>query len=377
MKGSADRHRFPFKGRVLGHDKPALIIAEIGTAHSGDRSKAAELITAAAESRAEVCKFQWVIADEIIHPRTGQVDLPGGPTDLYRRFRSLEQPREFYAYLKTETEKRGMEFLCSPFGRESLQGLASLGETCVKIASPELNYYPLLKGADAMMESVILSTGVSRLGDIENALTRLSRPAALLHCVTSYPAPEEDYNLRVLPHLREIFGSLMGVSDHSADPLIIPLLAVLAGGRILEKHFTLKKDGDGLDDPIALTPPDFERMVHAVRQMEQELDTSPPEDVFHDLKDHFGSARVESILGSGKKELAPSEAGFYRRTNRSLHALRELPAGTILTEENTALLRTESSLDPGLPPEWQPAVMGKKIRRRVPDGGGITLNDLL
>jgi sialic acid synthase SpsE len=210
------------------------------------------------------------------------------------------------------------------------------------------------------------------LGDIERALARFTGETALLHCITSYPAPEEEYNLRVLESLRAVFGVPVGISDHSLDPVLVPALSVASGGCIVEKHFTLSRTDGGLDDPIALTPRDFGLMAAAVRKIEG----IEPEEAIASIADNFGSERVERVLGTGIKALAPSEKLNYERTNRSIHARRAIKSGETLSADNIAVLRTEKVLRPGLPPEWLERLIGKKATRDIPDGEGVTFDDL-
>lgn len=345
---------------------PCYIAAELGTAHGGSREKARRLIGAAAEAGVSAVKFQWVIAREILHPKAGSIALPGGSLPLFERFRELEQPPEFYAFLKEESERAGVEFLCSPFGLESLEGLRRLGAEKVKIASPELGHIPLLKGS-VKFNKIILSSGVSTLGDIEEAVNITGKSSLLLHCVTHYPAPEEEYNLNLLPHLSALFGVDTGVSDHSRDPQLVPALTAALGGAMVEKHFTLSRDDGGLDDPIALTPPEMAEMVTSIRRAEAE----GLEGTKERLSAQHGAVRIEAILGSGRKVLAPSEAAYYSTTNRSVMAWQDIESGELLTEKNTALLRSETNLSPGLPPRHWPDLLGRRAQKKIPSGEGI------
>ncbi len=361
-------------GRPAGPGHPCFVVAEIGTAHGGDIVHARELADAAAEAGADAAKLQYVIAREIIHPDTGTVPLPGGPIPLFDRFRELERDVSFYAEMKEYIESKGMVFLCTPFGTESAERLESLPVAAFKIASPELNHFPLLEQIGGYGKPVILSSGVSTLADIEAALSIVGHlPTLLLHCITSYPAPEEEYNLRILPALRSLTGRLVGVSDHSADPLLVPLLSLLMGSCLLEKHITLSRSGGGLDDPIALPPDGFARMIREMRRIE----AMPGEDAAAALRETFGAKRMERILGTGRKTLAPSELPNYGRTNRSLHALRRIPGGAVLEPDMIGVLRTEKVLRPGLHPRHLPAVLGKRTSRAVGSGQGITWDDVL
>jgi sialic acid synthase SpsE len=363
-----------------------LIIAEIGTGHGGSAEKAKELVAAAAEAGADCAKFQCVFADEIIHPNTGTVLLPGGPVALYDRFLELEADEEFYASIKGYAESMGLVFLCTPFGLRSARLLKRIGCSFMKVASPELNHFPLLDELASYGLPTILSSGVSTTADIDRALRRFGLPfgagggpggagarsIALLHCVTSYPAPESDYKLRVLGSLRSLFGLPVGVSDHSLDPVLVPALSVAAGGSIVEKHIRLSRDSGGLDDPIALPPESFAAMVRAVRSAQ----STSPEGAIAALAAEYGAAKVEAVLGDGVKRLAPSEEANYRRTNRSLHATREIKAGETFDADKVAILRSEKLLRPGLDPELLEVVLGRRAMRDIASGEGIEWEDI-
>jgi sialic acid synthase SpsE len=252
--------------------------------------------------------------------------------------------------------------------------LRSIGVGALKIASPELNHLPLLQEASGYGIPLFLSSGVSTLGDIERALSITGRAATvLMHCITSYPAPEEEYNVRLLRGLQSLLGVEVGLSDHSLDPLLVPVAAVLYGASVVEKHFTLSREGGGLDDPIALEPGDFARMVRAIRDAE----ASGPEQARVRLERAYGAARVEAVFGSGVKELAPSERRNYGRTNRSVHAMREIREGSFIRDTDVALLRTEKVLRPGLAPEHLSLVIGARARRLIPAGEGVEWADII
>jgi N-acetylneuraminate synthase len=360
--------------RPLGANYPIFIIAEIGTSHSGDLDHGYRLIDAAARAGADCAKFQVVFADEIIHPNTGDVPLPGGNVPLYERFRSLERDADFYAALKRHTEEVGLVFLSSAFGTRSARILRDLGVGALKIASPELNHVPLLREVSSYSLPLIVSTGVSLIADVERALQILGDDdLALLHCVTAYPAPITDYNLRVMKNLESLFGVPVGVSDHSRDPVTVPALSAALGAAIIEKHLTLSNESDGLDDPVALAPEDFRAMVEAARRAREE----GPEATFTRISAQLGVEMVAEVLGNGVKTLAASEHDNYTRTNRSIHASAAIPAGATLTDRTVAVLRTEKKLRPGLSPYFLDVVLGKRTSRAIPAGEGIRWDDLL
>ncbi|MDR2516477.1 MAG: N-acetylneuraminate synthase family protein [Spirochaetaceae bacterium] len=361
-----------------------LVIAELGTGHGGDRARARELIRAAGEAGADCVKFQMVYAGEILHPKTGTVPLPGGETALYDVFKKLETGSDFYADMKEYAEKAGLIFLCTAFGPQSAREVAALRPALLKVASPELNYPALLGAAAAAGLPTLLSSGVSRLAGIEAALdffggagSAEAERVCLLHCVTSYPAPERDYNLRVVRNLRNIFGVATGVSDHSLDAELVPSLAVAMGAAAVEKHFCLSRADGGLDDPIALPPDGFARMVRAVKRAA--AFAVPGGDggaLIAEMKKERGAELVEAVLGDGVKRLALSERANYERTNRSLHAMRDIAPGEVIRKEAIGVLRTEKVLRPGLPPSWLESVTGRTARAFIPAGEGIRFQDI-
>jgi len=244
----------------------------------------------------------------------------------------------------------------------------------VKIASPELNFTGLLEEIAGWGVPVLLSSGVSRLSDIETAVSILkpNSQLCLLHCITSYPAPETEYNLSVLPNLAAIFGVPVGVSDHSSDPELVPALAVAMGAAVIEKHFCLSRTDPGLDDPIALPPDEFHKMTRAIYRASEA--TTNEIIAYYGLE--RGKELVQQILGSGVKTLAPSEMGNYSLTNRSIHALRDIKKGEILKKGDYACLRTEKILRPGLEPRWEKEIEGRTARNSIPSGEGIRFEDI-
>lgn len=394
------------------------VIAEIGTAHGGNIEKARALIDEAASCGADIIKFQWVYADEILHPDTGFVNLPGGSIRLYDRFKALEVSPDFFRECLEYTHQKGLLFACSPFGLRSLEELASIKPDAIKIASPEVNHIPLLRACASYYGKIpiILSSGVSTLGDIEKAIALLTGgkklgkeengmalpPLTLLHCITFYPAPEDEYNVRCVDTLQKIFGIPTGISDHSLDPVLVPVLASAMGGSMVEKHITLSKKTDGLDDPVALEADQFSQMVNALRQTEAIfgrfgkdfeaggnsiqnarllsdgtiLSTSQAE-IIRQMEMQYGEEKVSRVLGTGVKKLAPIEIQNYGRTNRSLHYTSSFEKGHKIGSKDIAVLRTEKVLTPGIPPEFLDTVTGCVLQKDVTSGSGVAWEDLL
>lgn len=374
------------------------ISAEIGTSHGGSLEKAYQLIDVAVDAGADSVKFQWVYAHEILHPNTGLVQLPGGAIPLYERFQQLEVPASFFQQVRDYARSKGCQFICSPFGLKSLEELAALSPDAIKIASPELNHHPLLQRlAEIRQEQrlqgrtpvpVIISSGVSTLADIEQALEILSnygegntQGITLLHCVTSYPAPEEEYNLQVLQNLEGIFGVEVGVSDHSLDPHLVPVLATACGAHFIEKHITLSRQTEGLDDPVALEPAQFASMVQRVRQWETPIKNygcqCGASIIMEELEEEYGKDRVQSVLGTGIKKLAPAERANYGRTNRSIHVLNDMKVGDIITQDSIAILRTEKILEPGLAPKYFSQIIGARLSKDIAAGQGVLWHHIM
>lgn len=366
----------------------SLVIAEIGTSHEGSLQKAKAMVDAAWEAGADAIKFQWVYADEILHPDTGFVKLPTGNIPLYERFRQLECPVSFYKELLDYVHSKGCKFCCSPFGLRSLRELLEIKPDIVKVASPELNHYKMLealrdyrKGKEGEIP-VVLSSGVSTLADIEKAVSIVgTKNVSLLHCITSYPAPEEEYNLKVITNLKNILGIECGVSDHSLDPILVPALSIACGGTIIEKHITLSRETMGLDDPVALEPEQFAMMVHVAHQTDAAVrhygQSLALEKAIEQLSEQFGKEKVLAVLGTGIKKLAPAEEANYGRTNRSLHVMHSMKKGDVLKESDVGILRTEKILTPGISPEYYDLIVGKTLSNDVTSGQGLRFEDLM
>lgn len=388
------------------------VIAEIGTAHQGSLEKAFALIDEASDAGAHIVKFQWVYADEILHPDTGFVNLPGGSVKLYDRYKALEVSPEFFKKCLEYTHQKGLLFACSPFGIKSLQELADIHPDAIKIASPEVNHTPMLKACAKYYGKIpiILSSGVSTLGYIEKAIDILTggfesdspapekicvhgqniAPLTLLHCITCYPAPETEYNVKCVKTLRQIFGIPTGISDHSLDPVLVPVLTTAMGGSMIEKHITISKKTDGLDDPVALEEEQFAQMCNAVHQADvlmnryhkdelaSGIKTNAAEDeIIRQMKMEYGDEKVSAVLGSGIKRLAKSEKANYGRTNRSLHYTRSLKAGETVKADDIAVLRTEKILTPGISPDFLETVIGATLQKDAVSGSGVMFEDFM
>ena len=369
---------FAIGDKVFSSRHP-LIIAEIGTSHGGDIHKAFEMIDSAVWAGSDAVKFQIVYADEILHPDSGYVKLPEGDVLLYDRFKLLEKPSCFYAEIADYARKKGVMFSASVFGERSFKDLLSLQPDFFKIASPELNYHSLIKDVAKCNVPLILSTGVSRLSDIESAIEVVRSVApnlslAILHCITSYPAPESEYNISVIENLANIFGVSVGLSDHSLHPFFIPALSLAFYSSVIEKHICPSRNASGLDDKIALEPNDFKLMCKTIREVEG---STKEEIVAYLIKKGISEKNIFEAIGNGVKFLAPSELRNYERTNRSIHYVHDMKAGVPIKSEDICIVRTEKVLSVGLPPKITDVVLNAILQRDVRAGDGVQFDDII
>ena len=369
---------FAIEDKVFSSRHP-LIIAEIGTAHAGDIHKAFKMIDYAVWAGADAVKFQIVYADEILHPNSGYVRLPQGDVLLYDRFKLLELPPSFYAKLADYAQKKGIMFSASVFGERSFQDLLVLQPDFFKVASPELNYHSLIKDIAKCGIPLVLSTGVSRLSDIESAIEVVHSVSpkltvAILHCITSYPAPEAEYNVSLIENLTNIFGIPVGLSDHSLHPFFIPALSLAFSSCIIEKHICQCRNEKGLDDKIALEPNDFKLMCKTIREVEGK---NRQEIIDYLLKQDIKEKSIFNAIGNGVKFLAPSEFQNYERTNRSIHYVHDMKAGTSIRKEDICIVRTEKILSVGLFPNMYDVILHSVLQRDVKAGEGVQFDDII
>lgn len=236
-----------------------LIIAEAGINHNGDLGIAKLLIDTAKDVGANCVKFQTYRA-EILEP-------PGERRDMLRRYQLSERD---HFELKAHAEEVGIEMISTPFDVDSLIFLRDdLKLSTIKIASGFLDHADMLDEANRGPSHLIVSTGMSRVGDIAKALKRVPR-ARLLHCVSAYPAPIKEMNLRVIPMLARTFGDRIGLSDHTTT-CTVPFAAVALGAKIIEKHLTLDQNMEGPDHKSSIMPKQFRGMVQGIRAIEKAL----------------------------------------------------------------------------------------------------------
>lgn len=255
-----------FFGKTTGDGHPTFIIAELGINHQGDIDTALKLIDAAAESGADAVKFQTYQTEK----RTPK-DSP-----IFDILKKCELPFSDFKKLKEHASRKKIPFFSTPFDTDSVDYLESIGCELYKIASFCILQKDLLEKVAKTKKNVILSVGMSNIQEIEQAALTLGQhgsQVALLHCVSSYPTPESETHLGAIPTLREKFPYVIGQSDHTSD-IQVPLYAVAAGARILEKHFRLENDLSCVDAPVSISPSQMRRLSEECRRLEKILGSS-------------------------------------------------------------------------------------------------------
>ncbi len=322
---------FEIGGRAVGGSAPVLIIAEAGVAHFGDVQLAEQLVDLAADAGADVFKTQFFDVEAMIAESAAEWRERLRPRNL-----SLD---EFRA-LKQRCDKRGLLFMATAHDETRLPWLKDLDVPAIKIGSGERNNPEFLKKLAALGKPVILSTGMYSEDDVAEALSALGeagcRKAALLHCVTAYPTPDGDVNLRAMDRLAAAFPGPVGYSDHTPDHLAV-LSAVARGARIVEKHITILRDVPNAQDwKVSAGPEDLADLVGAIR-------------------------RIEVQLGHGRKEISASEKAGEAWAVKSLVAARDLPAGHVLAEIDLAAKRPGG----GVPPSRAGELLGRRLAAAV------------
>ncbi|MEX2214943.1 MAG: N-acetylneuraminate synthase [Phycisphaeraceae bacterium] len=316
--------------RKIGEGQRVFVIAEAGVNHNGDERVAHELIEAAADAGADAVKFQTFKASELVTasaPKAAyQVASTGAQESQRDMLAKLELPAEAFAALKAHAEKLGLVFLSSPFDAPSAKLLIELGVKAFKLGSGELTNTPMLAQLAATGRPLILSTGMASLEEVEDASDVLAAhgnsPVAWLHCVSTYPAPADQSNLRAMDSLRLVVDGPVGLSDHTMG-WEVALAAVARGASIIEKHLTLSRDMKGPDHAASLEPVELKQMIEQLR-------------------------RVESALGDGVKRAMACELDTRKVARKSLVAARDLLAGTVLKAGDLACKRPGTGISPAM-----------------------------
>lgn len=326
--------------------KRVYIIAEAGVNHNGDIHTAKKLAMAAKEAGADAVKFQTFCTEDLVAENAPAAEYQkknlGKDTSQYEMLKKLELSYAEFRELKQYCEKIGIVFLSTPFDLKSLNFLDEIGISLWKVPSGEITNYPYLVRIANTGKPIIMSTGMSEIEEIENALKVLQKNGAdqisLLHCTTEYPAPKESVNLRVIDTLAQKFNVSVGYSDHTTG-IEIPIAAVARGAEIIEKHFTLSRKMEGPDHKASLEPDELRQMVSCIRN-------------------------VEMALGDGNKHCTDIELKNRKVARKSIVALKDIKAGDILSEVNLTTKRPGNGI---CPMEWENILGQEAIRDYLKD----------
>lgn len=316
------------------------IIAEAGVNHNGDIHIAKKLIDVAVEAGVNAVKFQTFkassLASKLAKKASYQYQEDNQSETQLDMLKQLELDRDMHKELICYCEKLGITFLSTPFDLESIDLLFDLGVDIIKIPSGEITNYPYLKKVGSLKKKVILSTGMSDLKEIKEALEVLYQSGTtdikVLHCITEYPAPIDEVNLKAMKTIQNEFHVEVGYSDHTCG-IEIPIAAVAMGAKIIEKHFTLDKNMEGPDHRASLDPNELKSMVQAIRN-------------------------IEKAMGDGIKRAMPSEEKNKHIVRKSIVAKRNILEKEVFTEENITTKRPGDGISPM---KWN-EILGKEAK---------------
>jgi len=259
--------------KLIGEEEPCFIIAEAGVNHNGSIELAKKLIDAAKDAGADAVKFQTFKTENVVVKDAQKAEYQKettGEGSQYEMIKKLELTEEDFRELADYAKEKDIMFLSSPFDKESVDLLNELDVPAFKVGSGEITNLPLLRYIAKKEKPIILSTGMSTLGEIEEALDVIRSEGVediiLLHCVSNYPARIEDVNLRALGTLKQAFKLPVGFSDHTLG-ITAPIAAVALGACVIEKHFTLDRNLPGPDHKASLEPEELKEMAKAIREV--------------------------------------------------------------------------------------------------------------
>lgn len=350
------RMKVKIEDRLIGEDESCFIIAEVGANFwiSSDPEtnfkQALKLIDIASEVRADAVKFQTYSADTLYSrnaPRLSEMDrLVGKEETPYSLIKKIQMPMEWIGKLAKYSKKKHIIFMSTPFDEEAVDQLDKF-VPAFKVSGYDIDNFDLLNKITEKKKPIILSTGASYFGEVEEAVNMIysfnkNAEVVLLHCVNQYPTQFTDVNLRAMVKMKDYFNLPVGLSDHTLG-IEIPIAAVSLGANIIEKHFTLDRSLPGPDHSFAAEPKELRKMVESVR-------------------------KVEKALGDGVKNPAESELENRRLARRSIHAKKNIKKGEIIREEQLVMLRPAL----GIKPNFKQIVVGRKAKKNIKAGSMIT-----
>ncbi len=335
--------------RYVGDGEPTYIIAEIGSNFDGSLEQAKYLVGLAKEVGADASKFQSFLPDKIIAKRGFETKASfqaRWEKPVYEVYKEAMFPREWHKELADYCQQKNIHFFSSPYDKEAVDLLDEIGVPAFKIGSGDITFLSLVEYIAKKGKPIILGTGASSMGEIEQAVSTIrtagNQDIILLQCITNYPSPFEQANIRAMVTLREAFQVPVGYSDHTPGS-VVPLGAVALGACVIEKHFTFDKTRGGPDHPFAMDISEMAAMVRDIRLL-------------------------ESALGSPVKQLTPAEVETVVIQRRSLFARVNIPAGTSITPEMIEPLRPAI----GIEPKYIGLVIGRKAKVDILGGEPIT-----
>ncbi len=369
------------------------VIAEAGVNHDGDIRKAYELIEYAKDAGADAMKLQMFQPAEIASPASRKAEYQtknegaGAPMETQQQMleRLALKPEDF-ADLKKRTEAAGIDFITTPFDVDSARFLAGIGVKAIKIPSGEVTNLPFLRHVADLGVFTIISTGMCNLEEIRDAVAPFeerSTPYALLHCISSYPAPDDQINLRAMDTMQKEFGVMVGYSDHTKG-IEASLAAAALGATLIEKHYTYDKTASGPDHAASLEPEELAMMMRGIRLVEEELKKDgvralPDEEKIDRVFSHpalramVDRSIIDASLGSSEKKCQPCEMDVLRMGRRSCQLAVPLRKGDVITREMIVIRRP---LEHGLPPKMLDAIVGTHAARDMDADTILTQDDL-
>lgn len=340
-------------GRRIGADVPPYVIAEMSANHNGQLEIALRIVEEAKRAGANAVKLQTYRPDTITLDSDGEeFRIRGGLWDgrtLYDLYREAHMPWDWHAPLFAHARKLGITMFSSPFDRTAVDLLEDLNAPAYKIASFEAVDLPLIRYVAGTGKPMIISTGMADGDEIEEAIDAAyaggCTQLAILHCVSGYPAPASDYNLRTIPDMIARFGLVTGLSDHTLDNTTA-IASVCLGAALIEKHFTLDRNGGGPDDSFSLEPPDLAALCQ-------------------------GSRTAWESLGKVDYGRKSSEKGNVQ-FRRSLYFVKDLNAGDVISEDAIRSIRPGF----GLAPKYTESVLGRRLKVAVKAATPVSMNQL-
>lgn len=333
--------------RHIGLDAPPFVIAEMSGNHNQSLERALDIVEAAAKAGAHALKLQTYTADTItLDVRDGDFFINDEQSlwkgnSLHDLYKLAHTPWEWHQPIVRRARELGILCFSTPFDESAVDFLETLDVPAYKIASFENVHLPLIRKVAATGKPVIISTGMATLAEIDDAV-RAARAAGgrdliLLKCTSTYPATPENSNVRTIPHLRELFGCEVGLSDHTMG-VGASVAAVAHGATVIEKHFTLRRADGGVDSSFSLEPDELRALVVETERAWQSLGHVS-----------YGPSEAE------KKSL------IFRR---SIYVARDVKAGDVLTPENMRCVRPGM----GLPPKYYDMLLGRRVNKDVKKG---------